>query len=214
LFIDEAHELKRKSDHYLNFFEPKERKCHTASSVCEFPAATILLATTDKGKLPKPFLTRFHIIDLGEYSVEEVGQMVADYFKERKQEVSRTVCEALARVGRLVPRIALERAKDFLTKHDFSPEDYPLTDGGLSRMMTEFWLVDAQGLTLNDVQYLNCVSDSPKGLSTLASLLPYGKEEIEGVVEPYLLQIGAIRRTSQGREITEIGRKIVGGART
>ncbi len=209
LFIDEAHELRKKAAQYLNFFEPKDRRCNTSSSVCDFGAATILLATTDKGKLPRPFLTRFRIVDLCGYSAEEVGLMLLDCFRAHKKEVSQSICLALARVGRLIPRIALERAKDYLKKHEFSSDDYPLTQEGLTRMMTEFWLVDEQGLTLNDVEYLRCVSNSPKGLSMLVSLLTYGKEEIETVVEPYLLEIGAIRRTARGREITETGRRII-----
>lgn len=211
LFIDEAHELRRRPDQYLNFFEPKDRRCHTSASVCDFKAATILLATTDKGKLPKPFLTRFHIIDLRDYSAEEVGGMLVNYFKSCNKKVPQPLCLGLARIGRLVPRIAIERSTDFIRKHQYSSDLYPLTDQGLKRMMTEFWLVDDQGLTSNDVEYLRCVADSPKGLSMLVSLLPYGKEEIETVVEPYLLQINAIRRTNRGREITEAGRRIIDG---
>jgi holliday junction DNA helicase RuvB len=131
------------------------------------------------------------------------------YFRTRGKEVSPNLCEAVARVGRLVPRIAIEHTEDFLRKHDFGPDAYPLTDDGLRRMMSEFWLVDDQGLTANDVEYLRCVADTPRGISVLVSLLPYGKEEIETVVEPFLLQINAIRRTSRGREITEIGRRII-----
>ncbi len=211
LFIDEAHELRRKADQFLNVFEPSDRKCYTSRAVCDFQAVTILLATTDKGRLPKPFLTRFRIIDLSGYSVEEVGQMLANGFEMSQRQVPQAVCEALARVGRLVPRNALERMGDFLRKNEYSPDLYPLTPDGLRQVRTEFWKCDEQGLTESDLLYLHCVSDSPKGISTLTGLLPYGREEIETVVEPYLLQIGAIRSTNRGREITEIGRRIIAG---
>lgn len=208
LFIDEAHELKKKADSYLNFFEPKERRAFGNDHVGDFKDATILLATTDKGKLSKPFLTRFRIIDLVPYSVEEIALIVKLALAETHPDVDFDLCLNLAKIGRQVPRSAIEKARHFLTFHSFSSSEYPLTPAGLRKMM-EMWNVDEQGLTENDKLYLQSLDAGPHGIEALAKLLGLGKEEITTVIEPYLFQLRAIKSTARGREITELGRKIL-----
>lgn len=208
LFIDEAHELKKKADSYLNFFEPKERRAFGNDHVGDFKDATILLATTDKGKLSRPFLTRFRIIDLVPYSVEEIALIVKSALAETHPDVDLDVCLGLAKIGRQVPRTAIEKAKHFLKFHDYNEVEYPLNRAGLKKMM-EMWNVDEQGLTKNDKLYLQSLEAGTKGIDAMSALLGLGKEEITMVIEPYLSQLQAINRTGHGREITEVGRKIL-----
>jgi holliday junction DNA helicase RuvB len=212
IFIDEAHKLSKKTDEFLNFFEPRERRAVTANQVGDFTDATILLATTDQGKLPMPFRTRFKIIDLVPYSVEEVGTIVQFEFERSGKQVSRDVCEELAKVGRLIPRTALLKTGEFLEYHSYRPNSYPLTREGLHRLMKETWLTDSNGLTNSDLLYLRAVEQAPRGISALTSLLPCAREEIETVIEPYLFQIDAVKLTSRGRDITEMGRAILASA--
>ncbi|MBI5251298.1 MAG: AAA family ATPase [Desulfomonile tiedjei] len=209
LFLDEAHELKRKADSYLNLFEPKERRAFGSEHVGDFKDATFLLATTDKGKLPRPFLTRFRMIDLVPYSIEEVALIVKLTLAEKKHEVDLDLCLGLAKIGRLVPRSAIEKASQFMKHHEFRSSEYPLTVAGLKKMMAKVWNVDEHGLTENDKQYLRCVEAGPRGMDTLARLLSCGKEEIANEIEPYLFQLEAVKSTARGREITELGRKIL-----
>jgi Holliday junction resolvasome RuvABC ATP-dependent DNA helicase subunit len=42
-------------------------------------------------------------------------------------------------------------------------------------------------------------------------MLPVGRDEILNVVEPYLMQLGLVRPTGSGRELTERGRLVVKG---
>ena len=65
------------------------------------------------------------------------------------------------------------------------------------------------GLTPNDREYLEALQSGPKGIQAVSTFLTCGKEEIERVIEPYLAQLGAIRLTRKGREITEIGRAML-----
>ena len=46
--------------------------------------------------------------------------------------------------------------------------------------------------------------------STIAATLGEERDTLEDVVEPYLLQIGFVRRTKRGREITELALKHLG----
>jgi holliday junction DNA helicase RuvB len=48
--------------------------------VGDFKDATLLAATTDKGLLPGPFLSRFRIIDLVPYTAEEVAAIISPVF--------------------------------------------------------------------------------------------------------------------------------------
>jgi Holliday junction DNA helicase RuvB len=209
VFIDEVHAMAKKADAYLNMLEPQERRAVCGHRVCDFRNIVLLAATTDKGKLPAAFLSRFRIIDLRPYTLEEMCEIVRLEFERAGKSVSHDVCAMLARVGRFIPRVALERARQFLEYHDFSPQVYPISDDGIQEIMGRFWDVDSNGLTPSDRSYLEAVQTGPKGFHTLATLLPCGKEEIERVIEPYLAQLGAIRLTGKGREITEIGRAML-----
>ncbi|MCK4752492.1 MAG: Holliday junction branch migration DNA helicase RuvB, partial [Planctomycetes bacterium] len=43
----------------------------------------------------------------------------------------------------------------------------------------------------------------PAGIDAIAATLGEERDTLEDVVEPYLLQIGFLRRTNRGREITK-----------
>ncbi len=209
LFIDEAHKLSRKADEFLNFFEPRERRAVVKEFVGDFVDATLLLATTDKGTLPSAFLTRFRMIDLLPYSIEEVGKIISDEFKKKDVAIKDDVCLGIAKVGRLVPRLALSRMGDFLEHNEYRAGTYPFSMDGLQNMLREVWQVDENGLTTNDYLYLECVKEQPRGILVLNNLLPCQIEEIRNIIEPYLMQINAAKSTKRGRTITEYGRMIL-----
>ncbi|GJQ58139.1 MAG: AAA family ATPase [Candidatus Scalindua sp. AMX11] len=209
LFIDEAHKLSRKADEFLNFFEPKERRAVVQEFVGDFVDATLLLATTDKGILPSAFLTRFRMIDLVPYSIEEVGMIIFEECKNRKIVITPDVCQGIAKVGRLVPRLAISRMGDFLEHNEFKAGSYPFSLEGLQNMLRDVWQVDENGLTANDFLYLECVKEQPRGILVLNNLLPCKIEEIRNIIEPYLMQINAAKSTKRGRAITEYGRMIL-----
>ena len=210
LFLDEVHLLGKKAEEFLNLFEPKERRGVLPHKVVDFSHASILAATTAKGKLPGPFLNRFNMIDLLPYSMDEVGQIVTRFFREKGIQISPQTAESLARAGRLNPRESLNRAKDFHERHIFNNEVYPLSVVGLEHVRRD-WMIDDIGLGPNDHEYLKYLADGPRGLNSLVSALPVGKEEIETVIEPFLLQLGLVRTGNRGRELTEKGRKLIFG---
>jgi Holliday junction resolvasome RuvABC ATP-dependent DNA helicase subunit len=209
VFIDEVHAMAKKADSYLNMLEPKERRAVCRDCVCDFSDIVFLAATTGKGRLPAPFLSRFRIIDLRPYTLEEMCEIVMLEFRRAGRTVSSDVCEALSKVGRFVPRVALERTRQFLECHEFSPLRYPLSERGIRDVMAKFWELDPNGLTPNDLAYLEAVQEAPRGVQALVTILPCGKDEVERVIEPYLIQLSAIRLTGKGREITEIGRSML-----
>jgi Holliday junction resolvasome RuvABC ATP-dependent DNA helicase subunit len=207
IFLDEIHLLGRRADLFLNVFEPRERRAVGSKGVADLRAATLLGATTDKGRLPAPFLTRFRMVDLVPYSAEEVAEILRPAFVGH--DVDEGFLVALARMSRLNPREALQRAEEMLTHHRFDASAYPLSPAGLARMASETWQVDEDGLRPSDLAYLRALQSGRRGLAALTQMLPVGQDEIVAVIEPYLLQLDLIRMTGSGRELTEIGRRKV-----
>lgn len=209
VFIDEIHALARKSDAYLNLFEPNDRRAVCRHRIADLSKATFLTATTEKGKLATPFLSRFRILDLQPYSLEEVMGIAALEFNKADKPFSEPVLELLAKAGRLIPRTVIGRARDFLELHEFNGELYDLSVNGALEAMGTVLNIDRNGLTPNDHDYLEALLSGPRGISALTAILTCQREEIENVIEPYLVQLRAIRHTGRGREITEIGRAML-----
>ncbi len=207
IFLDEIHLMGRRADLFLNVFEPKERRAVGSKAVGDFRHATFLGATTDKGLLPAPFLTRFRMVDLVPYSAEEVAEILRPVFENHPVETDFLV--RLAHMSRFNPREALVRAQELLTHHRFDASMYPLDLKGLRRMASETWQVDEHGLRPVDLRYLRALQGERRGLEALTQLLPVGRDEIKTVIEPYLLQVELIRLSGAGRELSERGRRLV-----
>ncbi len=205
VFLDEIHLLPQ-ADKYLNLFEPKDRRAVGSKEVADLSMVTFIGATTDKGILPPPFRSRFNIIDLQPYSAEEVADILAVSWPE----VDRSFLVALANVSRRNPRVALNNAGIVKKMNVVHPDHYPLTTDALKRIAREEWNVDERGLNDADRAYLRALTPGPRGIGSLCQLVPVGKEEIQSVIEPFLLELGFINLTGRGRELTELGRKSLG----
>ena len=70
------------------------------------------------------------------------------------------------------------------------------------------------GLDQQDLRYLQAMAQhyngGPVGVETLAAYLAEQTETIEEVLEPYLIQLGLIQRTSRGRVLTPTGYQHLG----
>ena len=106
-------------------------------------------------------------------------------------DVAPEVCETLARVGRFVPRVALEHASQFLEFHNSRPQTYPLSEEGIREIMRTSGMSTSVALPPTTVTYLEALQSGPKGIQALSTFLTCGKEEIERVIEPYLVQLGS-----------------------
>jgi Holliday junction DNA helicase RuvB len=81
-----------------------------------------------------------------------------------------------------------------------------LIDGDVARRALEVFGVDALGLDKVDCAILDAIvtrfAGGPVGLSTLAVAVGEEPDTIEDVYEPFLMQIGFLRRTPRGRVAT------------
>ena len=67
--------------------------------------------------------------------------------------------------------------------------------------------IDALGLDELDRAFLRALvtvyDGGPAGIEAIAATLGEERDTLEDVVEPYFLQVGFVRRTKRGREITK-----------
>lgn len=199
LFIDEVHELGRLTDQLLGLFEPRERRAVAADRVIHLPHATFLAATTDKFRLPKPFLTRFRELPLRAYTADQVAEMLRLAGVPGDQ----LFRKSLALASRLNPRVAKSHAEEFASYHRQRGITYDAA--GLALMRTQ-WKVEADGLDERDLDYLRLLKDGPQSLRTLAQRLGYAEAVIAEEVEPFLQQQGLIEVTAKGRQLSLKGR--------
>jgi Holliday junction DNA helicase RuvB len=213
LFVDEIHRMPRTVEEVLypaleDFsLDVVLGKGPTARTIrLDLPRFTLIGATTRPGRITLPLRERFGFSPrLDYYSVEDLTRIV-----ERSAGILGVGCEpegavAIARRARGTPRIAnrlLRRVRDFAeVRHDGT------ITGEIARGGLELFEVDDQGLDRLDHAVLRAVvekfSGGPVGLSTLAAAVGEETDTIEDVVEPYLMQLGFLKRTPRGRVATE-----------
>ncbi len=113
--------------------------------------------------------------------------------------------QELARRARGTPRIVnrlLRRVRDYAQIVGEGVITARMANEALSAMG-----VDEEGLDNLDRKYLHTIIDyyggGPVGLSALAATLAEETDTLEDMVEPYLLKIGFVIRTSRGRQATQ-----------
>ena len=111
----------------------------------------------------------------------------------------------LATRSRGTPRIAnnlFKRVRDFALVDGMDYIDVDVTNKALDRLK-----IDAKGLDETDkgilITIINKFNGGPVGIDSLATAIGEEVSTIEDMYEPYLIQIGYIKRTSRGRIVTE-----------
>ena len=215
LFIDEIHRLPRVVEEMLYsamedfFVDIVVGQGPTAHPVhFPLPPFTLIGATTRAGALSAPLRDRFGIVEHMEYydeaSLAEIVKRSANVFDS---EIKEEVALEIALRSRGTPRIAnrlLKRVRDFSQVYE---------EGMISKEITQQALkvlrVDAKGLDHIDRKLLTAMIDlydgGPVGLGAIAANISEDAETIEDMYEPYLLQIGFLKRTSRGRVVTPEG---------
>ncbi len=221
LFIDEIHRLTPAVEEIL-YPAMEDRKLDLI--IGEGPAArsiqielapfTLVGATTRSGLLTNPLRDRFGIpLRLEFYNAQELAQIVARTARLLKTPLSEEAALEIAKRSRGTPRIAgrlTRRVRDFFdasTNQDHVSKE--LVEQALLRLD-----VDGSGLDTMDRRYMSCIVENygggPVGVETIAAVLSEGRDMIEDVIEPYLMQKGLIQRTPRGRMVSLKGFKYLG----
>lgn len=220
LFIDEIHRLNRSIEEIL--YPAMEDYCldiilgkgpSARSMRIELSHFTLIGATTRTGSMTSPLRDRFGIIcRLELYTPEELATIIRRSAGILKIEISDDAANELARRSRGTPRIAnrlLKRARDYAEVKG----DGTITKELVGRAL-EMMDVDSLGLDYVDKKVLKTMIEKfgggPVGLDTLSASVNEESITIEDVVEPYLLQLGFISRTSRGRVVQALAYKHLG----
>ena len=174
----------------------------------DLPKFTLIGATTKIGSIAAPLRDRFGLVQrLTFYEPEDLVAVLINAAQKLKIKLDSTAATSLSRRSRGTPRIALKLLK---TRRDLAQIK---GDSGITPAILDESLalleVDEMGLDANDRRLLKALIDKyqggPVGLDTLAAIISEDKDTIEEVIEPYLMQIGFLKRTSRGRFATPQG---------
>jgi Holliday junction DNA helicase RuvB len=213
LFIDEVHRLGRVIEEVL--YPAMEDfaldivigKGPSARSIrLKLPRFTVTGATTRLALVTAPLRSRFGAVyRLDYYDLSAMCEIVRRAARVLGVGVEPEGVDEIARRGRGTPRVALRllrRVRDFA---EVRAEG--VITRTVSRQALDLLDVDPLGLDEMDRRVLRTIIENyrggPVGLSTIAASVSEESDTIMDVVEPYLLQLGFLERTSQGRLATQ-----------
>jgi Holliday junction DNA helicase RuvB len=214
LFIDEIHRLSHvveeilypaMEDFALDVVLGKGPGARTVRLQIE--PVTVIGATTRVGSITGPLRDRFgvtHRLDYyGQDDLEQILRRSADILNVSLDAEAATT---VARRSRGTPRIAnrlLKRVRDFAQVRGSGDG---VVTAQLATDALDLLEIDERGLDALDRQLLLAIAEhhggGPVGLQTMAATISEPVETLEDVIEPYLMQIGLLARTSRGRQLT------------
>ena len=214
LFIDEIHRLNKiveetlypaMEDYALDIVIGKGPAARTLR--LDLPPFTIIGATTRIGQIAGPLRDRFGVVHrLNFYSPEELEHIIKNAAKKLEVKIDSQSIKELAKRSRGTPRIALKllkRTRDFAQVKGKGEITEAITHETLAMLE-----VDKMGLDSVDTRFLKAIIEKhdggPVGLETIAATIAEDSASIEEVIEPYLLQIGFIKKTARGRMATKL----------
>ncbi len=221
LFIDEIHRLSKVAEELL-YPAMEDRRLDinvgrgttARTRMLQLAPFTLVGATTKAGLLSSPLRDRFGLIQrLNFYQLNELHLIVKRTAGLMNLPLTNNASKEIALRCRGTPRIAnrlLRRVRDVASvKGRESFIDERLVDEALS-----LHSVDRKGLDSNDRRLMKLILESfdggPVGLETIAAALGDDPNTLESVVEPFLLQLGFLKRTNRGRVVTNEGRSHLG----
>lgn len=214
LFVDEIHRLGRAVEEVL--YPAMEDfaldivigKGPAARSIrLKLPRFSVIGATTRLALVTAPLRARFGAVYRLDYYDESAMQQIVG----RAADLLVLECDPdgiaeIARRARGTPRVALRllrRVRDFAQVRANGFVDRQVAEEALD-------LLNVDGLGLDDMDrrvlytIIEKYEGGPVGLNTIAASVSEEPDTIMDVVEPYLLQLGFLERTSQGRQATRL----------
>lgn len=224
LFIDEIHRLNKvveetlypaMEDYAIDIVVGKGPSARTLR--LDLPHFTIIGATTRIGLLSSPLRDRFGVIHrLSFYQPKDLSNIIKRGSEKLKIPVDEKATSEIAIRARGTPRIALKLLK--------RTRDMAEVKGGgkvTEQILFETFRmleVDPLGLDESDRRLIMAIIEKhdggPVGIETVAASISEDIGTVEEVLEPYLMQIGFLKRTPRGRVATpkayeHLGKKMI-----
>ncbi len=217
LFIDEIHRLKPIVEEVLysameDFKLDLNLGGKGSSRAVRINIApfTLIGATTKPGSMTQPLISRFGIIGrFNFYHHKDLESIARRNAAKLKMNMNATSISEISKRSRGTPRILnrlLRRVRDFADVQDVSLINSDLVSYALGQMQ-----IDEYGLDDMDRRLLQVIIEhfkgGPVGIETLSTSLSEDSTSLEEVYEPYLIQLGFLKRTRQGRMATPLSYK-------
>lgn len=220
LFIDEIHRLGRAveeilypamEDYALDIIVGKGPSARSIR--LKLPRFTLIGATTRLALVSSPLRARFGAVyRVDYYDLEAMKQVVIRASRLMGITADSSGVEEIARRARGTPRVALRllrRVRDYAQVR---------ADGRITAAVATEALallnVDGMGLDEVDRRVLSTIIEKfnggPVGLNTISAAISEEADTIMEVVEPYLMQLGFLERTPQGRVATQMAYEHLG----
>ncbi|HOS88225.1 MAG TPA: Holliday junction branch migration DNA helicase RuvB [Candidatus Pacearchaeota archaeon] len=217
LFIDECHRLNRFVEEYLySAMEDFQlslmlgRGPMAKTINITIPPFTLIGATTRLDLISAPLRSRFGaILQLNFYELEEIEKIIERSAQILNAPIEPAAIKIIAERSRFTPRTAnklLKRVRDFA-----QIEKSAIITKEVAEKALNFLEIDNLGLEPSDKKILEIIitrfNGGPVGLQALAAASSEEKNTILEIYEPYLTQLGLIKRTPQGRVATPLAYK-------
>jgi len=220
LFIDECHGINKNIEEYLypamedyklNLILGKGPMARTMElKISQF---TLIGATTRIALMSPPLRNRFGAtFQLGFYKTKDIEKIIKRSSKILEIKIDQPAVKLIAKRSRFTPRVAnrlLKRVRDFaqVEGEGFISEE-------IAKQSLKFLEIDKKGLEPGDRRILKTVikkfKGGPVGIQSLAAASSEEEDAILNIYEPYLMQLGFIKRTPRGRVATEPAYKHLG----
>ncbi|PIP73462.1 MAG: Holliday junction branch migration DNA helicase RuvB [Candidatus Lloydbacteria bacterium CG22_combo_CG10-13_8_21_14_all_47_15] len=213
IFIDEIHRLNKSVEEVLypamesGVLDIIIGKGPSARTIqLDLPPFTLIAATTRIALLSSPLRSRFSggVFRLEFYTTNEIARIIARSARLLGIVLPVDAAAEIAARSRFTPRTAnylLKRCRDYAQVHKVE-----LSCGTVKKALA-LLEIDEIGLTASDRKILEIIiavfNGGPVGVGTVATALQEEEATIEEVNEPYLMQIGFLERTRQGRKATD-----------
>ncbi len=214
LFIDEIHRLPHVVEEVLY---PAMEDCKLDIVIGKGPSArtitidlpkfTLIGATTRAGLLTGPLRDRFGItFRMDFYPVNDLKKIIERSSKILKIKIDQEGVEEIARRSRGTPRVSnrlLKRVRDYAQVKGVDTATKDIVNHSLQLLD-----IDTKGLDLLDRKVMEVIINQygggPVGIDSIAVGVSEETDTIEDVCEPFLIQLGFLIRTPQGRKATEL----------
>lgn len=213
LFIDEIHRIPKQVEEYLYSAMEDfvidiliDQGPNARSIRLNLPPFTLVGATTRTGLLSAPLRSRFTLQSrLDYYTKEDLKKILIRTGRLLSVRMEDSGATELARRSRGTPRIAnnlIYFVRDYAERR---AQGY--IDGKVTQAALDLLEIDQHGLDELDKRLLQVIAENykggPVGIGTLSAVIGEEESTLEEVHEPYLLQEGFLKRTPQGRVLSE-----------
>ena len=220
LFIDECHRLSKIIEEYLypamedfklNIIIGKGPMASTME--LPLPRFTLIGATTRVALISSPLRNRFGAtFQLNFYETGDIEKIIQRSANILGVGIEPEAVKLISQRSRFTPRVAnrlLKRARDFA-----QVEGKGLITENMGKKALDLLEIDEAGLEFGDRRILETLitkfEGGPVGLQTLAAATSEEQDALLDVYEPYLMQLGFMERTPQGRKATKLAYQHLG----